>query len=124
MKHQGDMVPVKMDGQTIAESGLLNVVVTDITAKDKTKTYQAERDESGNYIPSSRLGRSFGVQEAWVANALELNDTMDEIYGRNDRTFEKLKAYMNVTGLDFDQETMIIESNGFNNGKKEPEKQC
>lgn len=121
MKHQGDMVPVKMDGQTIAESGLLNVVVTDITAKDKTKTYQAERDESGNYIPSSRLGRSFGVQEAWVANALELNDTMDEIYGRNDRTFEKLKAYMNVTGLDFDQETMIIESNGFNNGKKEPE---
>lgn len=121
MKHNQDMEPVMVNGEQVAESGTLNVVVTDITAKQKTQTYLDEYDIDGNLISkSNRKGRSFGVQEAWVANALKLDATMNEVYGNNIATFEKLKAYLNVTGIDFDENSVLIESNGYNNGKTEP----
>lgn len=121
MKHDNDMYPVMFNGEQVAESGMLSVVITDITARQKTKTYQDEYDKDGNLVnKSNRKGRSFGVQEAWVANALKLDKIMDEIYGDNTATFEKFKAYLNVTGIDFDENSLLIESNGFNNGKNEP----
>lgn len=121
MKHDNDMQPVMHNDKQVGESGMLNVVITDITARQKTQTYQDEYDKDGNLIKkSSRKGRSFGVQEAWVANALKLDHTMNEIYGQNIGTFEKFKSYLNVTGLDFDENAVLIESNGYNNGKSEP----
>lgn len=123
MKHNGIVKPIIHEGKDIGESGELNVVITDITAKQKTKTYQKEYDNEGNLIANQtfRKGRSFGVQEAWVANALKLENVMKEVYGDNIKAFESLKAYMNVTGLTFDENTAILLSNGFNNGKKEPD---
>ena len=121
MQHNGDAQPVLYENERVADAGKLNVVITNITAKDKTKTYENEYDAEGNLtLQSTRKGRSFGVQEAWVANALELNETMKEIYGNNVQPFEKLKSYMNVTGLDFDENTNMILSNGYNSGKQVP----
>ncbi|WP_244051865.1 hypothetical protein, partial [Staphylococcus argenteus] len=95
--------------------------ITDITAKGKTQTYDDKYDENGNLIATSvKKGRSFGNQLAWVATGLELNHTMREIYGQNIKPFDKLRAYLNVTGLDIDEDTTIIVSNGFNNGKNPP----
>lgn len=94
---------ITYNGVKVAESGLLNVVVTDITAKDKTHTY--EKGEG-------RLGRSFGVQEAWVANALNLDGVMDEIYGHNEKSFERLRQYLNVTGIDIDEDGVMYDSTG------------
>lgn len=117
----GLVTPITFNGERVADAGLLNVVITDITAKGKTKVYEDEYDKDGNLIKkSNRKGRSFGVQEAWVANALELDNTMKEIYSQNIQPFEKMKAYMNVTGLSFDENTAILQSNGFNNGKHRP----
>lgn len=102
-KNGEPMKEVMFNGSSIVNAGVLNVVVTDITAKSKTHTY--EKGEG-------RLGRSFGVQEAWVANALELDDTMDEIYGHNQKSFERLRKYMNVTGLELDENGVMYQSNG------------
>lgn len=121
MIDNGVSLEIKHKGQKVADAGLLNVVITDITAKDKTKVYEDEFDKDGNLIKKSvRKGRSFGVQEAWVANALGLDATMKEVYQNNTEPFEKMKAYLNVTGLDFDEDTIMIQSNGFNNGKEAP----
>ncbi|WP_341775915.1 hypothetical protein [Staphylococcus hyicus] len=121
MLNNGQVVNIKHNGEIVAEAGQLNVVITDITARNKTKTYENEYDDNGQLTKrATRKGRSFGVQEAWVANALELNETMKEIYGQNKEPFEKLRAYMNVTGLDIDEDTTILQSNGFNNGSKQP----
>lgn len=122
MIDNGLSLDIKHNGEKIADAGLLNVVITDITADDKTKVYEDEYDKDGNLIKkSSRKGRSFGVQEAWVANALGLEATMSEIYQKNTEPFEKMKAYLNVTGLDFDKDTVMIQSNGFNNGREAPD---
>lgn len=123
MKNNGVIEPIIHEGREIGESGELSVVITDITAKQKTKTYQKQYDNEGNLIANQtfRKGRSFGVQEAWVANALDLENVMKEVYGDNIKPFESLKAYMNVTGLTFDENTAVLLSNGFNNGKKEPD---
>lgn len=121
MMDNGVSLEIKHNGEKVADAGLLNVVVTDITAKDKTKTYEDEYDLEGNLINKAiRKGRSFGVQEAWVANALGLENTMKEIYGNNVKPFKELKAYLNVSGLDFDEELNIIKSNGFGNGAHKP----
>lgn len=121
MQDNGVSIEIKHNNETIAEAGVLNVVITDITAEDKTKIYEDEYDEEGNLVKKSlRKGRSFGVQEAWVANALGLEETMKEIYQTNSAPFEKMRSYLNVTGLDFDVDTTIIQSNGFNNGKEAP----
>lgn len=121
MQDNGFSVEVKHNNKAIAEAGVLNVVITDITAEDKTKVYEDEYNNEGDLVKqSNRKGRSFGVQEAWVANALGLEATMKEVYQSNTAPFEKMKAYLNVTGLDFDVDTVMIQSNGFNNGKDAP----
>lgn len=121
MQNSGEETPVYHNGERIASSAPLNVVITDITARDKTKTYSDEYDENGQLVEKSlREGRLFGNQLAWVANGLELDNTMKEVYGSNIKSFEKLKAYLNVTGLDIDEDTAIILSNGYNNGKTKP----
>lgn len=107
---QGEAIQdIMYNGAKVADSGALNVVITDITAKDKTHTY--EKGEG-------RLGRSFGVQEAWVANALELDGVMDEVYSNNTKAYERLRNYMNVTGLDIDENGVMYQSNGI---KYDPE---
>lgn len=121
MIDNGVSLDIKHNGEKVADAGLLNVVITDITAEDKTKTYEDEYDAEGNLINNlSRKGRSFGVQEAWVANALGLDETMKEIYGKNIKPFKEMKAYLNVTGLDFDEDLNIIKSNGYGNGAHKP----
>src|SRR5699024_10278564 len=122
MLDNGVSFSVNNNGKSVAQAGYLNVVITDITAQDKTKTYDDVYDMNGNLIEKSvRKGRSFGVQEAWVANALELDNTMKEIYGSNTQPFKELKAYMNVTGLDFDEDLNVIKSNGYGNGNHKPD---
>lgn len=122
MVDNGVELEIKHNGEKVANAGLLNVVITDITAEDKTKTYDDVYDMDGNLVEKSlRKGRSFGVQEAWVANALELDHTMKEIYGKNTQAFRELKAYMNVTGLDFDEDLNVIKSNGYGNGNHRPD---
>ncbi|MCA1235791.1 hypothetical protein [Staphylococcus aureus] len=109
------------NGERIASAAPLNIVITDITAKGKTQTYDDKYDDNGDLIATSvKKGRSFGNQLAWVATGLELNHTMREIYGQNIKPFDKLRSYLNVTGLDIDEDTTIIVSNGFNNGKNLP----
>ncbi len=121
LEDSGLVSPITYNGSKVADAGVLNVVITDITAENKTKVYEDEYDKEGNLVKkSNRKGRSFGVQEAWVANALELDNTMKEIYGNNIKPFEKLQSYLNVTGLTFDENTALLQSNGFNNGKKQP----
>lgn len=121
MQYSGEEQSIFHNGERIASAAPLNIVITDITARDKTQTYSDEYDEQGRLINKvSRKGRSFGNQLAWVANGLELNETMKEIYSQNTKPFEKLRSYMNVTGLDIDEDTAVILSNGFNNGKKQP----
>ncbi len=121
MQNNGKEQDVYHNGERIASSAPLNIVITDITARDKTKTYSDEYDENGVLVEkSARKGRLFGNQLAWAANGLGLDATMKEVYGNDTKSFEKLKAYLNVTGLDMDQDTSIILSNGFNNGKSKP----
>lgn len=102
MQKNGNFQDITLNGEKVAEAGTLGVVLTNITAKDKTHTY-----EQGE----GRLGRSFGVQEAWVANALELDGVMDEVYGENKKAYERLRKYMNVTGLDMDEDGVMYQSN-------------
>lgn len=111
MQSSGEEQDIYHKGQRIAGAAPLNIVITDITARDKTQTYEEN---------SVRKGRAFGNQLGWVANALNLDKTMKEVYSNNTNAFEKLRAYMNVTGLDIDEDTAIILSNGFNNGKHQP----
>lgn len=121
MQNSGQEQEIYHNGERIASSAPLNIVITDITARDKTKTYSDEYDENGELIEKSvRQGRLFGNQLAWVANGLGLDQTMKEVYGKNTKSFEKLKSYLNVTGLDMDEDTTILLSNGFNNGKDKP----
>lgn len=121
MQNSGKEQDIYHNGERIASAAPLNIVITDITARDKTKTYDDEYDENGNLVEKSvREGRLFGNQLAWVANGLGLDETMKEVYGKNTKSFEKLKAYLNVTGLDMDEDTTVILSNGFNNGKDQP----
>ncbi|EHT3670506.1 hypothetical protein KXP69_002277 [Staphylococcus pseudintermedius] len=111
MQSSGEEQNIYHEGERIASAAPLNIVITDITARDKTQTYEDN---------SVRKGRAFGNQLGWVANALNLDETMKEVYGNNTNAFGKLRAYMNVTGLDIDEDTAIILSNGFNNGKHQP----
>src|SRR5699024_5314707 len=72
MLYNGVSFSINYNGKSVAQACYLNVVITDITTQDKTKTYDDVYDMDGNLIEKSvRKGRSFGVQEAWVANALE-----------------------------------------------------
>lgn len=102
MQANGGIEDVMYNGKVVGQMGTIDMITTDITAEDKTHTY-----EHGE----GRLGRSFGVQEAWVANALELDGVMDEVYGENKKAYERLRKYMNVTGLDIDEDGVMYQSN-------------
>lgn len=69
MQNNGKEQDVYHNGERIASSAPLNIVITDITARDKTKTYSDEYDENGVLVEkSARKGRLFGNQLAWAAN--------------------------------------------------------
>lgn len=95
MKNSGDVNPVMFNGKQVAEMGSLQVIKTNISAESKTHIYNGD---------SPRKGRSFGVQEAWVAQGLELDGVMEEVYGHNQKSFEQLREYLNVTGIDIDED--------------------
>lgn len=100
MKHSndGEVKPITFRGKVIGESGMLNVIKTNISAESKTHIYEGD---------SPRKGRSFGVQEAWVAQGLELNGVLDEVYGDNQKAFKQLREYLNVTGIDIDDDGVM-----------------
>lgn len=114
MRDSGNVKDIMLNGEKIAEMGGLNVIVTDITADSKTKIYEDVYNEHGELVAKSpRKGRSFGAQEGWIASALDMQGIMKEVYGSNNPQFEKLKNYLNVTGLDLDEDGNIYQGAGF-----------
>lgn len=93
-QHKDGVEPVTLNGDEVGEMGTLQVIKTNITAESKTHVYNGD---------SPRKGRSFGVQEAWVAQGLGLDGVLEEVYGSNQRSFDQLREYLNVTGIDMDE---------------------
>ena len=83
-----------LDGRVVGEMSQMYSIKTNMTAEDKTHVYDGD---------SLRKGRSFGVQEAWVAQGLGLDGVLEEVYGKNQKSFDQLREYLNVTGIDMDE---------------------
>lgn len=101
MKHNGYVEKPTLNGQPLpdnTEVGQLEIIKTNISAESKTHVYNGD---------SPRKGRSFGVQEAWVAQGLDLDGVLNEVYGQNQKSFEQLREYLNVTGIDIDDEGVL-----------------
>lgn len=127
MQYNNNFGEVYKDGKAIdgVKWGELDLIITDISAESKTQTYEREYDADGNLIKApNKKGRSFGVQTAWAARALGLDNVMEEVYSNNSNAFEELRAYTNVTGIDIDEELIPTYGQGFlnkvENGKAIP----
>lgn len=104
MKENGNVKPLTYKGETLqGELGTLDIIKTDIKAEDKTQIYGKN---------SVRKGRSFGVQEAWVAQGLELDGVIKEVYGDNQKSFKNLREELNVVGIDVDDDGVFYSVNG------------
>ena len=92
------------NGKKVGEMGHLSVIVTNITAENKTHTYEDEFDDHGNLVEkANRVGRSFSNQLGWSVASLDMGNVMREAYHRNGRDFGDLRSYLNVTGIDLDE---------------------
>ena len=90
----GQVEPVKFNGETVGYQGSTRMINTEIKAVNKMHAY------------SHGDGRHVGAQLLWMLNAREHSDVIiDEIYGNNGKAGMALLNYMEVTGVAVDPET-------------------
>lgn len=82
-----------LDGEVVPGGlgGMRFVAIAGTEAEIKTNVY----------APGER-GRRISGQQGWLFNAKNLSDTAAEAYGPQRRTFDNLREYLVVTGLDVD----------------------
>lgn len=89
----GDIQPVKFNGETVGYSGQTRIINTEIKAAHKLHVY-----EEGD-------GRHVGNQLAWMLAARDTPGMAEEIYGSNGKNVVKWMRYMEVTGVSVDIES-------------------
>lgn len=93
----GQIEPIKHNGDTVGYYGSTRMINTEIKAVNKMHAY------------GHGDGRHVGAQLLWMLNAREHSDVIiDEIYGHNGKAAMSLLNYMEVTGVAVDPETGIM----------------
>ena len=93
----GQVEPIKHNGDTVGYYGSTRMINTEIKAINKMHAY------------GHGDGRHVGAQLLWMLNAREHSDVIiDEIYGDNGKAAMSLLNYMEVTGVAVDPETGIM----------------
>lgn len=92
----GEVKPVyDENGEIIAESGTLNMIVTDMQADKKSQTYSADDLAEGK-------GRKFSSQLIWTMNEHGADNIVKEVFSHNDNSWEILREYLIATGFDME----------------------
>ena len=93
----GQIEPIKHNGDTVGYYGSTRMINTEIKAVNKMHAY------------GHGDGRHVGAQLLWMLNAREHSDVIiDEIYGKNGKAAMSLLNYLEVTGVAVDPETGIM----------------
>jgi hypothetical protein len=80
-------------GEVLAQSGTLNIIITEHLANKKTNVYDEEAQAEGK-------GRKFSGQLTWAMAEEGATGILSEVFGENETTWANLREYLIVTGMD------------------------
>lgn len=82
-----------VDGEVVAQSGQLNVIVTNMLVDEKSHAYDDNAIAQGK-------GRKFSSQLTWATTQLEAKGVMREAFSHNERAWSDMREYLIATGYD------------------------
>lgn len=80
-------------GEVVAQSGELNVIITNMLVDEKSHAYDKDALAQGH-------GRKFSSQLTWATTQLGAKGIMREAFAKNDKAWADMREYLIATGFD------------------------